>query len=199
MPWTGLPDPGLLTPWLENDDAASALLAEYSGYAGTDLVTHGTTSDEETIRDTAIAQPLIVASSLLSARALGLTPDRLTELGDKVLVSGHSVGEIPAATLAGALTAQQALELIAVRATAMAEAAAAESTGMAAVLGGAEEDVLAAIESAGLTPANINGAGQIVAAGSQSGVDYLCSNPRHAPGPSPESCRGIPHPVHGAR
>lgn len=190
-PGQGSQTPGLLTPWLENDDAASALLSEYSGYAGTDLVTHGTTSDEETIRDTAIAQPLIVASSLLSAHALGLTPDRLTELGDKVLVSGHSVGEIPAATLAGALTAQQALELIAVRATAMAEAAAAESTGMAAVLGGAEEDVLAAIESAGLTPANINGAGQIVAAGSQSGVDYLCSNP-------PARARAIPLKVAGA-
>lgn len=190
-PGQGSQTPGLLTPWLENDDATATLLAEYSGYAGTDLIAHGTTSDEETIRDTAVAQPLIVASTLLSANALGLTPGRLSELGDKVLVSGHSVGEIPAAALAGVLTAQQALELISVRATAMAEAAGAETTGMAAVLGGAEEEVLTAIESAGLTPANLNGAGQIVAAGSQAGIDRLCSNP-------PARARAIPLKVAGA-
>lgn len=190
-PGQGSQTPGLLTPWLENDDAASELLAEYSGYAGTDLVTHGTTSDEDTLRDTAVAQPLIVASSLLSAEALGLTPERIHDLGSKVLISGHSVGEIPAAALAGALTAEQALELIAVRASAMASAAAAEATGMAAVLGGVEEDVLAAIESAGLSPANLNGAGQIVAAGALSGIDHLSAHP-------PARARVIPLKVAGA-
>jgi [acyl-carrier-protein] S-malonyltransferase len=190
-PGQGSQTPGVLTPWVENDDAASALLAEYSGYAGTDLLAHGTTSDEETLRDTAVAQPLIVACSLLSAAALGLTPERLSEMGENVLVSGHSVGEIPAAALVGSLTAQQALELISVRAAAMADAASAESTGMAALLGGAEEDVLSAIEAAGLTPANINGAGQIVAAGAQEGIDHLCANP-------PARARAIPLKVAGA-
>ncbi|TLP79353.1 ACP S-malonyltransferase [Nesterenkonia sphaerica] len=190
-PGQGSQTPGVLTPWLENDDAASARLADYSEYAGTDLRAHGTTSDEETLRNTAVAQPLIVACSLLSAHALGLTPERLAELGEKVLVSGHSVGEIPAAALAGALTDQQALELIAVRAAAMAEAAAAEPTGMAAVLGGAEDEVLHAIDAAGLTPANINGAGQIVAAGAQTGIDQLCANP-------PARARTIPLKVAGA-
>lgn len=190
-PGQGSQTPGLLAPWLEKDDDASALLAEYSGYADTDLVTHGTTSDEDTIRDTAVAQPLIVASSLLSAAALGLTPQRISELGSKVMVSGHSVGEIPAAALAGVLTAEQALELISVRATAMAAAAAEESTGMAAILGGVEEDVVAAIESAGLTPANVNGAGQIVAAGALAGIEELSAHP-------PARARVIPLNVAGA-
>lgn len=189
-PGQGSQTPGLLTPWLEDPDAVR-LLAELSEYAGTDLTAHGTASDEETIRDTAVAQPLIVAASLLSAQALGLTPQRLAELGDKVLIAGHSVGEIPAAALAGALSSRQALELIAVRANAMAEAAAAAPSAMAAVLGGKEDEVLASIDSAGLNPANINGAGQIVAAGAQAGIEQLAENP-------PARARVIPLKVAGA-
>ncbi|WP_162301586.1 ACP S-malonyltransferase [Nesterenkonia muleiensis] len=189
-PGQGSQTPGLLTEWLEDQEAAD-LLVEFSEYAGTDLTAHGTASDEDTIRDTAVAQPLIVAASLLSAQSLGLTPQRLADMGDKVLVSGHSVGEIPAATLAGALSPRQALELIAVRARAMAEAAAAAPSGMAAVLGGVEDEVLASIEASGLTPANVNGGGQIVAAGAQASIDQLAENP-------PTRTRVIPLKVAGA-
>lgn len=189
-PGQGSQTPGLLTPWIEDQDAAG-FLVELSEYAGTDLTAHGTASDEDTIRDTAVAQPLIVAASLLSARSIGLSPQRLAELGDKVLFAGHSVGEIPAATLAGALDPRQALELISIRANAMAEASAAAPSGMAAVLGGVEEEVLNAIEAAGLSPANINGGGQIVAAGSREGVGQLAENP-------PARARVIPLKVAGA-
>ncbi|GAA4925406.1 ACP S-malonyltransferase [Nesterenkonia rhizosphaerae] len=189
-PGQGSQTPGLLSPWLE-DPQSKALVQQYSEYSQTDLLTHGTISDEETIRDTAVAQPLIVAASLLAAHRLGLTAERLAGFGDKVLLSGHSVGEIPAAALAGALTEEQALQLISVRAAAMADAAAAEPTGMAAVLGGVEDQVLEAIETAGLSPANINGGGQIVAAGATGAIEQLVQNP-------PARARVIPLKVAGA-
>lgn len=189
-PGQGSQTPGLLTPWLELP-GADELLSSFSEAAGTDLRRHGTESGEDTIRDTAVAQPLIAAASLLSAHALGLTREKLEGIGDRVLVSGHSVGEIPAAALAGALTPQQALELISVRATAMAAAAAAAPTGMAAVLGGKEDEVFAAIEAAGLTAANVNGSGQVVAAGSQEALGALAENP-------PARTRVIPLKVAGA-
>lgn len=189
-PGQGSQTPGLFSAWLE-DPAAEELLTDFSRAAGTDLIRHGTESDEDAIRDTAVAQPLIAAASLLSAHKLGLTPAKLAAFGDRVLVSGHSVGEIPAAALAGALTQQQALELISVRAAAMAEAAAATPTGMAAVLGGNEDEVFAGIEGAGLTAANVNGSGQVVAAGSQEALSTLAQNP-------PARTRVIPLKVAGA-
>lgn len=180
----------MLQPWLEFDQAAEQL-ARYSEFSGTDLVAHGTDSDEQTIRDTAVAQPLLAAAALISAGALGLTPEKLSERQGSVLLAGHSVGELPAAALAGVLTDQSAMELIGVRGRAMAEAAAAEPTGMTAVLGGAEEEVLDAIGEAGLSPANVNGAGQIVAAGAQEALDRLAANP-------PAKARVIPLKVAGA-
>lgn len=175
-PGQGSQTPGLLTPWLE-DPSARDLLSGFADAAGTDLLRHGTESDKDTIRDTAVAQPLIAAASLLSAEALGLSPQRIADLGDRVVVSGHSIGEIPAAALAGALSTEQALNLIAVRAQAMARAAHAAPTGMAAVLGGKVDEVFAAVESAGLTAANVNAPGQVVAAGSQESLDRLAENP----------------------
>lgn len=185
-PGQGSQTPGFLAPWLE-DPSSAERLRSLSESAGIDLVAHGTVSDEETIRDTAVAQPLIVAASLLSARALELE----TLSPEDVLLAGHSVGEVPAAALAGVLSDDQALRLIRVRAEAMAEAAAAEPTSMAAVVGGAEDEVRAAIEQADLTAANINGAGQIVAAGAAESIKALEEN-------APARARVIPLSVAGA-
>ncbi|KUG57848.1 ACP S-malonyltransferase [Nesterenkonia jeotgali] len=185
-PGQGSQTQGFLSEWIR-DEASRAALDAYSQHSGTDLVTHGTVSDSETIRDTAVAQPLIVAASLLSASALDLSalnPER-------VLFAGHSVGEVPAAVLAGVLTHQQALEFIKVRATSMAAAAAAVPTSMAAVVGGAEDEVRQAIADAGLTPANANGPGQIVAAGELDKLAALEANP-------PTRARVIPLTVAGA-
>ncbi|PZG22252.1 ACP S-malonyltransferase [Nonomuraea aridisoli] len=154
-PGQGAQTPGFLTPWLELPGLADRLGA-WSEVVGLDLVAYGTTAGADEIRDTAVAQPLLVAAALASAEALGATPD---------VLAGHSVGEFAAAALAGVLTPEQALSLVRDRAQAMAKAAAVTETGMTAVLGGAEDDVLAAIERHGLTAANINGAGQIVAGG----------------------------------
>ncbi|WP_010524626.1 ACP S-malonyltransferase [Nesterenkonia sp. F] len=189
-PGQGSQTPGFLSPWIE-DDSARATLTRFSDAAGTDLLTHGTESDAETIRDTAVAQPLIVAASLLSARALGLGAGPAGASREQLLLAGHSVGEVPAAALAGALTEEQAMRLIRVRASGMAEASAATPTSMAAVVGGVEQEVRQAIADHGLTAANANGPGQIVAAGTQGAIAALEAEP-------PQRARVIPLPVAGA-
>lgn len=178
----------MLAEWLE-DQSTRELVEQYAHAAQTDLLTHGTTSDEDTIKDTAVAQPLITASTLLSAQALGLVGDDLA--ARTVVVSGHSVGEIPAAALAGVLSPTEAMTLVGIRGRAMAEAASAADSGMAAVLGGTEDEVLQRIAEAGLSAANINGAGQIVAAGSADGLATLAAAP-------PEKARVITLKVAGA-
>ena len=170
-PGQGAQSPGMLEPWLENEAFASALRG-YAEAAGLDLLALGTTADADTIRDTAIAQPLLVATALASAKALGLGSEHVG------LVAGHSVGEFAAAALAGVVTDEEAVRLVAVRGRAMAEAAAAsEPTSMAAVLGGEPSEVAEALERWGLTAANMNGAAQVVAAGSKAGIDSLVAEP----------------------
>ena len=151
--------PGFLTPWLELPGAQDRL-REWSDVIGLDLVHYGTNADADEIRDTAIAQPLLVAAGLLSGTALGAIADIAPGA-----VAGHSVGEITAAAFAGVLTDVEALSLVRRRGLAMAEAAAITRTGMSALLGGDPDVSVAHLEKLGLTPANINGAGQIVAAG----------------------------------
>jgi [acyl-carrier-protein] S-malonyltransferase len=155
-PGQGAQTPGFLTPWLELPGAADRVAA-WSDAIGLDLVHYGTQADADAIRDTAVAQPLLVAAGILSAAALGdVAPDA---------VAGHSVGEITAAAFAGVLDDIAALTLVRRRGLAMAEAAAITETGMSALLGGDPEVSVAHLEKLGLTPANVNGAGQIVAAG----------------------------------
>jgi [acyl-carrier-protein] S-malonyltransferase len=155
-PGQGAQTPGFLTPWLDLPGAAERVAA-WSEAIGLDLAHYGTKADAEEIRDTAVAQPLLVAAGILSATALGdIRPGA---------VAGHSVGEITAAALSGVLDDTAALTLVRKRGLAMAEAAAITATGMSALLGGDPEVSVAHLEKLGLTPANVNGAGQIVAAG----------------------------------
>ncbi|MFI6204893.1 ACP S-malonyltransferase [Streptomyces sp. NPDC051041] len=155
-PGQGAQTPGFLTEWLELPGAADRVAA-WSDAIGLDLVHYGTQADADAIRDTAVAQPLLVAAGILSAEALGDIPPGA--------VAGHSVGEITAAAFAGVLDDTAALTLVRRRGLAMAEAAAITETGMSALLGGAPETTVPHLEKLGLTPANMNGAGQIVAAG----------------------------------
>ncbi|MFD8205315.1 ACP S-malonyltransferase [Streptomyces sp. NPDC059695] len=155
-PGQGAQTPGFLTPWLELPGAADRIAA-WSDAIELDLVHYGTKADADEIRDTAVAQPLLVAAGLLSAAALGeVTPG---------VVAGHSVGEFTAAAFAGVLDAEAALRLVRTRGLAMADAAAITATGMSALLGGDPEVTVPHLEKLGLTAANVNGAGQIVAAG----------------------------------
>ncbi|GAB3657670.1 ACP S-malonyltransferase [Actinocorallia lasiicapitis] len=140
----------------------------WSDVVGLDLIRYGTTADADEIKDTAVAQPLLVAAALAVYGALGVTPD---------VTAGHSVGELGAAAIAGVLTDDEAMRLVGVRGRGMAEAAAITETGMTAVLGGDRDEVLAAIEKNGLTPANVNGAGQIVAAGSLAQLAKFAEEP----------------------
>ncbi|OLZ69456.1 ACP S-malonyltransferase [Streptomyces sp. IMTB 2501] len=158
-PGQGAQTPGFLTPWLDLPGVQDRL-RDWSAALDLDLLHYGTNADADEIRDTAIAQPLLVAAGLLSGAALGdisgIAP---------AAVAGHSVGEITAAAFAGVLDDEDALRLVRRRGLAMADAAAITETGMSALLGGDRETSVAHLEKLGLTPANINGAGQIVAAG----------------------------------
>ncbi|MFI7573973.1 acyltransferase domain-containing protein [Micromonospora sp. NPDC049497] len=167
-PGQGSQKPGFLTPWLDLP-GTEARLRWWSALAGVDLVHLGTVADADEIKDTARTQPLLVAAALLAAEHLPMY--------DVPLTAGHSVGELGAAALAGVLPAEAAITLAGVRGREMAAACALEPTGMAAVLGGDPDEVLAAIEAHGLYPANRNGAGQIVAAGALDGLDKLAAEP----------------------
>ncbi|MFE3139517.1 ACP S-malonyltransferase [Streptomyces scopuliridis] len=163
-PGQGAQTPGFLTPWLELPGAEDRLRA-WSAAIDLDLVHYGTNADADEIRDTAVAQPLLVAAALLSARQLFPTTEDVAR--DVGVTAGHSVGELAATALAGVVPDEVALSLVRARGLAMAEAAAIAETGMSALLGGEPETTLAHLEKLGLTPANVNGAGQIVAAGTR--------------------------------
>jgi [acyl-carrier-protein] S-malonyltransferase len=183
-PGQGSQTPGFLEPWIAQPRFRDQLAA-MSESVGIDLIAHGTVSDADTIRDTAVAQPLIVAAGLLALDAL-LGEGR--RIGG---IAGHSVGEFTAAAAAGILSHADALTLVRERGTAMAAAAALEPTGMSAVLGGDEAELLARLAELGLEPANFNGAGQIVVAGPLDALASLKQTP-------PAGSRVIPLQVAGA-
>jgi [acyl-carrier-protein] S-malonyltransferase len=185
-PGQGSQTPGFLEPWLQNP-AYAEQLRSMSDAAGTDLVTAGTVGDADTIRDTAVAQPLIVAAGILTLDAL-FADGRRAGIGG---IAGHSVGEITAAAGAGVLSTADALTLVGERGRAMKAAAALVPTGMSAVLGGDETELLARLETLGLQPANFNGGGQIVVAGELDALAALAADP-------PAKSRVIPLQVAGA-
>ncbi|MGH8881820.1 MAG: ACP S-malonyltransferase, partial [Stackebrandtia sp.] len=167
-PGQGSQKPGFLSPWLDVPGCEETL-NKWSSLCGLDLVHLGTKADQGEITDTAKTQPLLVAAAILAA---GQLPMHLVGM-----VAGHSVGELAAAHLAGALPAEAGVKLAADRGREMAAACQTTPTGMSAVLGGEESEVLTAIAAAGAYPANRNGAGQVVAAGSVEALEKLAAQP----------------------
>lgn len=188
-PGQGAQTPGMLTPWTEVP-GLTARLERYGSAAELDLLGYGTTADADTIRDTAVAQPLIVATGLATLAAL-LDDGPVVDPASVAVVAGHSVGELTAAAATAVLTEDDALALVAERGRAMAEAAARTPTGMSAVLGGAPDEVAEVLARHGLTAANANGAGQVVAAGTLTQLEALTADP-------PAKARVIPLQVAGA-
>ena len=184
-PGQGSQSPGFLAPWLDVVGVREHL-GELGEAAKVDLITHGTVSDDEMIRDTKIAQPLIVSASLVSARLL--LNGRRKHVG---AVAGHSVGEFAAAAVSGILTEADAVQLVGVRGRAMADEAAKIETGMSALLGGDAADIDQRLGELGLFPANMNGGGQVVVAGGKDALAALAENP-------PAGARVIPLSVAGA-
>jgi [acyl-carrier-protein] S-malonyltransferase len=187
-PGQGSQTPGFLTPWLDIPGVRERL-DWLSAVSGVDLLTHGTQSDADTIRDTAIAQPLIVGAGLVTL--LGVFPHPANAFSHIGAGAGHSVGEITAAVGSGVLSAEQAMVFVRERGRGMAAAAAVTPTGMSAVLGGDPEVVVAKAAEHGLTPANMNGAGQIVVAGTMDQLSAFAADP-------PEGSRVRPLEVAGA-
>lgn len=185
-PGQGSQTPGFLASWLA-ESRFREQLESISDSVGMDLVAHGTVSDADTIRDTEVAQPLIVAAGLLTLGAL-LDDGRREKIGG---IAGHSVGEITAAAAAGILTEADAMAFVRERGTGMAAAAATDATGMSAVLGADEAELLPLLDRLGLEPANFNGGGQIVVAGAVDALATLKANP-------PAGSRVIPLQVAGA-
>jgi [acyl-carrier-protein] S-malonyltransferase len=176
-PGQGAQTPGFLAPWLELPGVAERLGAA-SELAGCDLIRFGTTASADEIKDTAVAQPLLVAAAIVAAAALSEAALPGAEAVPADAAAGHSVGELAAGVIAGVLTADDAMRLTGVRGRAMAAAAAVEPTGMTAVLGGDQDEVLAALARHGLTPANVNAAGQIVAAGTMAALEAFAADPQ---------------------
>ena len=187
-PGQGAQTPGFLKPWLE-DPTFAARFEWLSVVAGIDLVHYGTEADQDAIRDTAIAQPLLVSAGLVAALSLFPHPsDAWAAVG---VAGGHSVGEITAATGVGVISAEQAMVLVRERGRSMAAASAHTPTSMTAVLGGDRDEVMAALERHGLTAANDNGPGQVVAAGTVEQLAAFADDP-------PAKARLMPLSVAGA-
>lgn len=194
-PGQGSQVPGFLTPWLELPNFEDRM--KWLGtVAGIDLIAHGTKSDEDTIRDTAVAQPLIVSAGMVSLLSLFPHPgEAYAKVG---IGAGHSVGEITAAAAANVISAEQAMVLVRERGNAMAAASAVTPTGMSAVLGGDRDEVIAKLAQHGLTAANENGAGQIVAAGTLEQLAALEADPPAGARVRPLSVAGAFHTKHMA-
>ena len=180
-PGQGAQTPGFLAPWLELP-GVSERLGTASELAGCDLIRFGTTASADEIKDTAVAQPLLVAAAIVAASVLsdgdpGAGRGAVTADATADAAAGHSVGELAAGVIAGVLAADDAMRLVGVRGRAMAAAASTEPTGMTAVLGGDQDTTLAAIVRCGLTAANVNGAGQIVAAGTRAELGAFAADP----------------------
>lgn len=194
-PGQGAQTPGFLAPWLE-DPAFADRVNWLSAVADIDLAYYGTKADAETIRDTAIAQPLLVAAGMLGA--LSLFPHPADAFGRVGATAGHSVGEITAAAGVRVITAEQAMVFVRERGKAMAEAAKTVPTGMTAVIGGDSDEVVQTLDRHGLTPANVNGAGQVVAAGTVEQLEALAADPPPGARLRPLSVAGAFHTTHMA-
>ncbi|WP_084718553.1 ACP S-malonyltransferase [Streptacidiphilus carbonis] len=195
-PGQGAQTPGFLAPWLEVDGVADRL-HWWSAVAGLDLVQYGTEGDAETIKDTAVAQPLLVAAGM-AAGSLLFPADQPLSAGRLGAVAGHSVGEITSAAISRVLSPEQAIAFVRQRGLAMAGAAAATATGMCAVLGGDPDEVAASLAGHGLTAANNNGGGQIVAAGTLEQLDAFKAEPQAKARIIPLSVAGAFHTAHMA-
>ena len=175
-PGQGSQTPGMLADWLELPGAAQRIAA-WSEISGLDLARLGTSADAEEITDTAVTQPLVVAATLLAYEEFARRTLQDNSENTHIIAAGHSVGELAAYAIAGVISADEAVALAATRGAEMAKACALEPTGMSALLGGEEDEVLARLEALDLVPANRNAAGQIVAAGAVSALEKLAEDP----------------------
>lgn len=133
------------------------------GFRITDIMFSGTADD---LKATRVTQPAIFLHSVVLAKSQASAPD---------MVAGHSLGEFSALVAAGALSFEDGLRLVSLRAQAMQECCEMQPGAMAAIIGLPDariEEVCAGIP--GVVPANYNSPGQVVISGEEAAVDKAC-------------------------
>jgi [acyl-carrier-protein] S-malonyltransferase len=123
---------------------------------------------EELLRDTANAQPAILAVSL-ACLAAGLESGALQRR--PAFMAGHSLGEFTALVAAGALDLEEAVSLVATRGRLMAEASRRQPGTMTAIIGLDDESLDEVCRRSGVQPCNYNSPSQAVVGGSLAAVE----------------------------
>ena len=169
FPGQGAQFSGMGKDLYENSAEAKALFEranEILGFRITDVMFAGT-ADE--LKQTKVTQPAVFLHSVILAKVLGVKPDA---------VAGHSLGELSALVVAGALSFEDGLRLVAGRAMAMQKCCVECAGGMAAILG-LEDEVVERVctETEGVVvAANYNCPGQLVISGENGAVDAACES-----------------------
>ena len=172
-PGQGSQSVGMLSPWV-TDSKDKELVDSWSSLISVDLLKLGQSGNSEEIKSTDNAQLLIFITSILSSLNLDLKNAK----DQSIIFAGHSVGEFAAYSIAGTFEVDQALKIVARRGQSMLAATNAFSkTGMSAVLGGNNDEVISYLREFNLIPANINSNGQIIAAGTLENLDRLANTP----------------------
>jgi [acyl-carrier-protein] S-malonyltransferase len=157
--------PGMGKDLYERNDSVKTLFKKANDILGFDLMDIMFNGSEEDLKQTRVTQPAVFLHSMATVVDAGdaFKPD---------MVAGHSLGEFSALVASGALSFEEGLELVKVRAFAMQKACEAEESTMAAILGLEDEtveEVCASIEE-NVIPANYNCPGQLVISGSKAGI-----------------------------
>ena len=154
----------------DNSDKARELFEKANqilGFRITDIMFNGT---DEDLRQTKVTQPAVFLTSVI--------PALINEEVKPDMVAGHSLGEFSALVVAGALSFEDGLRLVAKRAEAMQKACELNPSTMAAILGLTDEkveEICASIDNEIVVPANFNCPGQIVISGTNAGIDAACT------------------------
>lgn len=173
FPGQGAQYSGMGKELYENNAQAKAMFEvanDILGFRITDIMFYGTA---EELKQTKVTQPAVFLHSVILAKVLGVEPSA---------VAGHSLGEFSALVAAEALSFEDGLRLVAMRAMAMQKACEMAQGTMAAVLALPDatiEEVCASVDGV-VVAANYNCRGQLVISGAVAAVNEACAKLKEA-------------------